>query len=416
MHESHRGVCVKMDDNLNRIHENRSQGRLFLPSLIISNFATGPLGVLVSLLLIDIALTFEVSAGIMGQMSSASYVVAVIFGLIMSILSVRFRHKSLLMVGLLFLTISAIGCFFASSFELMLISYSLTGVGTAMIFPMATTLIGEHFPSNKRGNAVGWLIAGGSLSYVIGAPIIGFIAGIGGWRFTLVGFVIPISLGSLSLAFVGLPLSQLGDKRELGRGLYLKSFKAVMSNKSALACLVGNVLRMSAFMAILIYGVSFFRQGFSVSMGLASTIVIGAALCYTLGSLAAGWLVNRFGQKVVTVVTTLCASIFTVSFVCLPNLWFSLALFILGSWFSGMASSAANSLSLEQTPKFRATMMSMNSAAISLGNAVGSALGGLVLAMLSYEAMASTLGVMGIIATIIFFVTTDVSTPNGERN
>lgn len=397
-----------MENNPNRVEEKRSQGRLFLPSLVISNFATGPLGVLVSLLLIDVAMTFEVSVGIMGQMSSASYIVAVIFGLIMSILSVRFRHKSLLIVGLLFLTISAIGCFFASSFGLMLLSYSLTGVGTAMIFPMATTLIGEQFPLRKRGTAVGWLIAGGSLSYLIGAPIIGFIAGIGGWRFTLVGFVIPISLGSLFLALVGLPPPQIGDKRELGKGLYLKSLSAVMSNKSALACLVGNVLRMSAFMAILIYGVSFFRQGFSVSMDLASAIVIGAALCYTLGSLAAGWLVNRFGQKTVTVVTTLWASIFTVSFVYLPNLWFSLALFILSSWFSGMASSAANSLSLEQAPKFRATMMSMNSAAISLGNAIGSALGGLVLAMLNYEAMASTLGVMGIIATVIFLLTTDV--------
>jgi predicted MFS family arabinose efflux permease len=298
----------------------------------------------------------------------------------------------------------------------MLISYSLTGVGTAMIFPMATTLIGEHFPLNKRGNAVGWIIAGGSLSYLIGAPIIGFIAGIGGWRFTLVGFVIPISLGSLFLAFIGLPPSQPSDKRGLGGGLYLKSFKEVMSNRSALACLVGNVLRMSAFMAILIYGVSFFRQGFSVSMDLASAIVIGAALCYTLGSLAAGWLVNKFGQKTVTVVTTFWAAIFTVSFVYLPNLWFSLALFIVGSWFSGMASSAANSLSLEQTPRFRATMMSMNSAAISLGNAVGSLLGGLLLVMFNYEAMASTLGVMGIIATIIFFfLTIDVSPQNGER-
>ena len=229
MHESCTGVYVNMGDNPNRIQEKHSQGRLFLPSLVFSNFATGPLGVLVSLLLIDIALTFEVSVGIMGQMSTVSYVVAVIFGLVMGILSFRFGHKSLLMVGLLFVTISALGCFFASSFELMLISYSLTGVGTAMIFPMATTLIGEHFPLNRRGNAVGWIIAGGSLSYLIGAPVIGFIAGIGGWRFTLIGFVIPISLGSLFLALMGLPPSPPSHKLELGRGLYLKSFKEVVS-------------------------------------------------------------------------------------------------------------------------------------------------------------------------------------------
>jgi predicted MFS family arabinose efflux permease len=385
-------------------------GRLFLPSLAMSNFATGPLGVLVSLLLIDIALTFEVSVGVMGQMSTVSYVVAVIFALFMGILSVRFRHKSLLVAGLLFVAFSAIGCFLAFSFESMLIFYSLTGVGTAMIFPMATTLVGERLPLEKRGNAVGWIIAAGSLSYLIGAPVIGFIANIGGWRFTLLGFVMPISLGSLLLTFVGLQPSSPGAKNEIGRELYLESFKEVMSDRSALACLVGNVLRMAAFMVILIYGVSFFRQGFTVSIDFASGIIMGAAFCYTLGSLAAGWLVNKFGRKTVTVVTTFLAGILTISFAYLPNLWLSLVFFILDSWFFGMASSAANSLSLEQAPRFRGTMMAMNSAAISLGNAVGSALGGFLLVLFNYGAMASTLGVVGIIAAMIFnFLTIDVS-------
>ncbi|UCE43690.1 MAG: MFS transporter [Candidatus Bathyarchaeota archaeon] len=365
--------------------------------------------------MIDIAVTFEVSVGLMGQMSTVSYAVAVIFGLFMGILSVRFGRKLLLIAGLLFITISALGCFFASNFELMLIFYSLTGVGTAMVFPMATTLVGEHFPLDKRGNAVGWIIAAGSLSYLIGAPTIGFIAGIGGWRFTLLGFVIPISLGSLLLASIGLPRSKPGDKQEIGRGLILESFKEVLSDRSALACLVGHVLRMAAFMAVLIYGVSFFRQGFSVSVDFSSGVVIGAALCYTLGSLAAGRLVNSLGRKTVTVVTTFLAGVITIFFVHLLSLWLSLALFILAAWFFGMASSAANSLSLEQTPRFRGTMMSLNSAAISLGNAVGSALGGLMLVLFDYGVMASTLGVMGIIATLVFFfLTIDVASPSNS--
>ncbi len=406
IHASYRGICVNMSDNSNRTQEENPPRRLLLPSLAISNFATGPLGVLVTLLLIDIALTFEVSVGIMGQMSTVSYIVAVIFGLLMGILSVRFRHKSLLLVGLLFVAISALGCFFASNYELMLISYSLTGVGTAMVFPMAISLVGDHFPLDKRGNAVGWIIAAGSLSYLIGAPLIGFIAGIGGWRFTLLALVIPISLGSLFLAFIGLPSSSPIHEQEISRRLYLESFKEVISNKSALACLIGNILRVAAFMAILIYGIAFFRQEFSASIDFASAIIIGAALCYTLGSLAAGRLINTLGRKPITVMTTFLAGIPTISFVYLPNLWFSLALFILSTWLYGMASSAANSLSLEQAPKFRGTMMSMNSAALSLGNATGSALGGLVLVLFNYKVMGSTLGMMAIIAAIIFYLLT----------
>jgi len=48
---------------------------------------------------------------------------------------------------------------------------------------------------------------------------------------------------------------------------------------------------------------------------------------------------------------------FAISFAHLPNLWFSLALLFLAAWFFGMGASASNSLTLEQVPKFRGTMI-----------------------------------------------------------
>ena len=386
--------------------EKGSMRKLFLPSLAMSNFATGPLGVLIGLLLIDIALTFEVSVGVAGQINTISYIVSVIFALFMGILSVRFKHKSLLIIGLLCVGGSGLGCFLASSFNLMLIFYSLSGVGTAMVFPMAITLVGKHLPLERRGNAVGWIIAAGSLSYVIGAPVISFIANIGGWRLSLLGLVIPVSLAGLFLALIGLPSTSRKQQLTINKSTYLRSFKGVLLNISATACLVGNVLRTASFVAVVLYGISFFRQRFLVSTDFASAIIIGAALCYTLGSLVAGRLVNRFGRKSLTVLTALLAGIFIVSFVYLSDLWLSLALNFLATWFSGMASSAANSLTLEQVPESRGTMMSINSAALSLGNAIGSALGGLVLVLFNYEAMGSALGAMGIVAAVIFYLLT----------
>ncbi len=394
-----------MDESVSLTREESSSGRLLLSSLAVCNFATGPLGVLIGLLLIDIAQTFEVSVGIAGQINTLSYVVSVIFALFMGVLSVRFRHKSLLIVGLLCVSVSSLGCFFASNYDFMLVSYSLSGVGTAMVFPMVITLIGEHFSLKRRGNAVGWIIAAGSLSYLIGAPIISFIADIGGWQLVLLAFVFPISLSALFLAFVGIPCTSRRQLR-VNPATYLDSFKGVLFNISATACLAGNVLRTAAFVTIVLYGISFFRQRFFVSIDFASVIIIGAALCYTLGSLTAGRLVNKFGRKPLTVLTTLLGGTFTISFVYLPDLGLSLALNFLATWFSGMASSAANSLTLEQAPKFRGTMMSINSAALSFGNALGSALGGLTLILFGYEIMGSTLGAIGIVAAIVFYLLT----------
>ncbi|MDH7564684.1 MAG: MFS transporter [Candidatus Bathyarchaeota archaeon] len=139
-------------------------------------------------------------------------------------------------------------------------------------------------------------------------------------------------------------------------------------------------------------------------------IMLGAALCYTLGSLVAGRLANRFGRKALTVLSSFLAGVFIISFVYLSNLWFSLAVNFWGSWFSGMASSTANGLSLEQVPEFRGTMMSINSAAISLGGALGAAVGGSALDLFNYEALGLILGAMGLAAAVIFyFLTIDPS-------
>jgi predicted MFS family arabinose efflux permease len=403
-----------MDDNLGHAEEKSSPGRLFLPSLAFSYFATSPLGVLISLLLIDIGETFGVSEGVMGQINTLYSIVAVVFALLMGILSLRFKHKSLLLIGLLFIGISALGCLVAPNFILMIVSYSLSGLGWAMVSPMCVTLIGEYFSLEKRASAIGWIIAGGALSFVIGAPIIASITSLGGWRLAIIGFVIPILLASLLLAFISLPSISHSHRPTVNGKTYLRSFKGVLSGRSAIACLIGDALRSASFIAILIYGASFFRKRFLVPIDFASIWILGAASCYTLGSLVSGRVVNRFGRKTSTVLTAFLAGIFTITYACVLNLWLSLALSLIGSWFFGMVTSAANSLTLEQVPEFRGTMMSIDTAAINLGSALGTALGGLALVFFDYEGLGIVLGVMGVTAAIVFhFLTTD---PTRKRN
>ena len=75
----------------------------------------------------------------------------------------------------------------------------------------------------------------------------------------------------------------------------------------------------------------------------------------------------------------------------------------IAAWFFGMATAAAISLSLEQAPKYRGTMMSMDSAFVNLGYALGAAFGGLMLIWLDYEGLVTALGLLGIIAAVIFY-------------
>ncbi|MCJ7425280.1 MFS transporter [Candidatus Bathyarchaeota archaeon] len=377
--------------------------RLFLSSLVVSSFATGPITVLAALLLIDIGNTFNTSVGVTGQINTAYSVAAFIFALLTGVLSVRFKHKSLLLTGVLLMAISALGCFLALDFRVLLVFFSLSGAGYAMVNPMAFTLVGEHFPLEKRANAIGWIVAGGALVYVIGAPIIALISGFEGWRFPLLWFVLPVLFTSLLMAFLGLPSASKNSQTSSDTKTLL-NFKDVLLNRSAVACLIGDILRSAAFVAIVLYATSFFRQRFLIPTDLASLILLGGALSYVLGSLTSGLLVNRFGRKTSTVLTALLSGIFTVAYVFTPNLWLSLVLMLTASWFFGMVASSANSLTLEQVPRLRGTMMSIDTAVINIGSALGTMSGGLALLYLDYEGLGSVLGAIGIVAAIVFYL------------
>ena len=81
---------------------------------------------IVSLLLIEVSLSFGVSVGVASQIKTVAFVVSVIMGLVVGGLSVKVRHKSLLVVGLVFLTISSVGCFLSPNFIVLLLVFSLT--------------------------------------------------------------------------------------------------------------------------------------------------------------------------------------------------------------------------------------------------------------------------------------------------
>lgn len=391
-----------MGVTLSSTEEKHSLGKLMLPSLVASTFASNLPALLVGLLLVDIGHTFGYPVGVTAQIRTLAMSLGTVSALLIGVLSVRFNHRLLLSTGLLLMSLSALGCGFAPVFAVMLISYSVQGVGGAMTSPMSLALVGEVFPREKRGGAIGWILAAEALAYVIGPPIIGLISDFGGWRLAYLGFVLPAILLSLLMVYRGAPSMRRSGQSAVKATDYLAGFKGVLSNRSASACLVGSALSGAAWMAVPIYAPSFFRQQFLMSTGSVSILVLVAAVCYTCGSLTGGRLVKRLGRKPLTVLGALGAGMFTILYTNLFDLWSSIGVVVLACLFAGIRLSASTGLILEQVPAFRGTMMSVRHATVALADALGSGIGGLVLLQLGYGGMAAVLGSMGIAAAAVF--------------
>ncbi|MFP3951582.1 MAG: MFS transporter [Candidatus Bathyarchaeia archaeon] len=381
------------------------EGLLLLPSLVFSAFATWIPWVLAGLLLIDIGESFGVPVGLTGQIRTLSSLIGVLMAFIMGALSVRFSHKALLLISLSFIALSALACSAAPNFLVVLLSYSILGIPMATVLPMTTSLVADHLPVDERAGAVGWIIAGTALAGILGAPAINYIAGMGGWRLPFLIFILPINLLSIALVLKGIPPKQphenVEENREEGVGL-LEGFREVYSNTSAIACILGYALSLTAFQAIGFYSPSFYRQHFMVSKNFASLLVSGLYLCLTLGSLASGRLVDSLGRKRVTVSTAVIAGILVLGFTNTPDRWVSLTCSLLGYFFAGALISSSHSLALEQIPKFRGTVMSLNSGAEKLGAALGSGLGGLVINLYGWSVMGVVLGVTGVASSMTY--------------
>jgi predicted MFS family arabinose efflux permease len=405
---------MKMAEESKTSLEAGTRRWLIVPSLTFTSFVTGTPGILTGLLLIDIGMTFGVPVGIMGQVHTASSIVAFISALLVGILSVRFRHKSLLWFGLFCVLVSALGCAFSQSYLMMLLFYPLTGFGMSLTGTMAMTLIAEYFSLEGRSMAISWNIAGGSLAYVIGSLIITFLSGYGGWRMAYTGFVIPATIIGLMLAYFGLPSTPQSPKDRLNGWSFMEGYRAILLNRSAVACQWSTVLRVASFQMVLLYGVSFFRQQFELSRIGSSLLVTSVAICYTAGSLSTSRFIGRFGRKGLTVITSSLAGLFTLLMTITPSFWVAFIMDIISCLFFGMSASASSNLNLEQVPEYRSFMMSLGSATGSVGAALGAGLGGFILISYSYSLAGVILGAMGITSSIIIFILVVDPTTQGK--
>jgi MFS transporter, DHA1 family, inner membrane transport protein len=392
--------------------EKSDPKKLLLLGLLASVFAVNVIDVFVPLLLPEIAQTFGIARGTASSLGAFSAIAGVIAGLSMSAFSLRIRYKTLLVSGVLCVFVCVLGVFLAPNFLFAQIFYALNGVGSVMVGVMATTLIGEFYPLERKAVRVSWIVATGTLATVIGNPVTGFIANTGGissWRNALLWFMIPVTAICLILAVFLVPSMRASTPMAPKKSPFLNGYKQVLSNRSALACLSNSFLA-GAWFGISIFQLAFLRDVFGISPFLASIVPIVGGSLIVAGMLVGGFLVNKVGRKRLLVAGAIPAILLVVSgyviTIFIPDIWIVLAFRFTSAFIGGWPIVAGPNLAMEQAPMFRGTMMSLGSALNGIGGAVGIFLGGAVLnyfnnPALGYPALAATLGGIGISGTVI---------------
>ena len=266
------------------------------------------------------------------------------------------------------------------------------------------------YPPEERAEAISWVSAAGSFAYVIGAPLAGFLAGIGGWQLAFLAFSFLTSFISLLLAYKFLPSVKKDQGKPSGGVDYFEGIMKVLSNRSASACLLGNVLSISAWTVLLVYTTSFVRQVFQLSTSYASIYLLVCGVFYTGATIFSGKIVKRIGMKKIYLISILIGGSLIIVHYGVDDFWLSVAAGFACCVFFGARVTAANNLSLEQLPAFRGSMMSLNSMVGNIGTAFGSGIAGLILILYDFRLLGIIFSLFSFMAVIVIqFLTVEPS-------
>ena len=156
--------------------------------------------------------------GVGDRVLAWTFTIYVLFNLIstplMAKLSDTFGRRSIYTLDV---TLFALGSLVVAlspqnTFAILLFGRALQGFGAGGIFPVASAVIGDTFPPEKRGGALGLIGAVFGLAFLVGPILGGIILTIAGWQWLFI-INLPIALAVVILGWQVLPVTHPASNR-----------------------------------------------------------------------------------------------------------------------------------------------------------------------------------------------------------
>jgi predicted MFS family arabinose efflux permease len=327
-------------------------------------------------------------AGMLGELSSGLGVtipdagLLITFGAIMLFigspvtawLTSRIERRTLLAVTLAVLALTNAASAFAVDYtSLLVIRLIMLAVG-ALYTPQAAGTAALIMPAEKRGSTIAYIFLGWSLAAAVGLPLITFIASRYGWRAVYGGIGLIGCCSSLLLAW-RLPRGLLGAPVEL------KTWVDVGRNRIILGLLSITMLQMSGQFVVFTFMGPLLTKLTNAGPDAVGLIFALYGLCGFIGIAIATRIVDNWGAYRTSVLST-SLMLTGVSGWALTAGSYPLMACAVAIWGLGFAST--NSMQqvrlVSAAPSLASASVSLNTSVLYIGQAVGSAIGGVLYA------------------------------------
>jgi predicted MFS family arabinose efflux permease len=239
-------------------------------------------------------------------------------------------------------------------------------VSPAIFTPQAAACIGQLTAPERRGRAITFVFLGWSVASVVGMPIAAWIGEVYGWR-VVFGMLSVLSVISAAWVWQVLPNGLQPPVMSLA------AWRQTFSSKPLMYTVLVTVISASGQFVLTAYFAPYFKQTLNTSPTDLSLLFGWFGACGLIGNMLLSRKVDRVGAAKAV---NFCLLLMSFSLLLWPlgnNLW--LAALILTPWGLGMfaTNSAQQARLIQISPELASGSVALNTSAIYLGQAIGSA-------------------------------------------
>lgn len=272
-----------------------------LPIIAMSNFSAGLTSRVIDPVIPQISEQLAVHITTAASLASASAIAFAVIQLPLGLVADFFGKPKVILICLIVLALANVVGSFATSFELLLATRVVAGLGAGGVFPVGMGLTGDLFPVEKRRVAMSRIMAGALTGNLLGASFSGLVGDLFGWRGVLQILGCFILLMSFAVAWgfrnqLGLP------GKPVDASLIAANYRRIIKHPHARLCYLGVFTEGICIMGLLPFVAAFLQDLGEPRLSIAGLVIGGYAVGGLVYAATISRLVNRFGDNTLMVI------------------------------------------------------------------------------------------------------------------
>jgi predicted MFS family arabinose efflux permease len=343
-------------------------------ALMVGNFVIGTGVMVVPGTLNDISQSLEISVPQAGQLITAAAILMGLGAPLFAGLVAGWDRRRLLTWSLIWYGLLHAACALAPNYAALLPLRVLAVVSPAVFTPQAAACIGLLVPPEQRGRGITFVFLGWSVASVMGMPLAAWISGVLGWRWAF-GLVAVMALVVSVWVWRAMP------NGVRPAALSRESWGQALGSAPLMMAVGVTLLSAFAQFTLFSYFAPYFAQTHALGGGGLSLLFLWFGAFGLLGNVLISRSIDRMGAQR-AVLITLC--LIALSLLAWPlgrgSVW--LQALVLVPWALGCfsANSAQQARLVQLSPPLAPATVALNSSAMYGGQALGAALGGVLIA------------------------------------